>query len=256
MGVLLALVVVLLVASVEPRNLERIVGGGAAALNQYPAIAALVAEDSPTVFSLICGGTIVSTRSILTAATCTFGHTEHRFRIRVGSLNFGSDGILLHANSIINHQQYNAVTRINDISIIRTTEVIIYGSNIHQAALPPTANYNIGVNQPVWAAGWGNTNLPSLTPTPLQFVELRPVTQATCTTRYRELGRTINANMLCAGLLDFDGRGPCQGDEGGPLFDNGIVVGIYSFRNGCTQSRYPNVFTRTSRYLTWIRNNL
>ena len=54
--------------------------------------------------------------------------------------------------------------------------------------------------------------------------------------------------------------GPCLGDSGGPLIcgQNGLPVltGIVSFGEGCAKTNFPGVYTKVSRYLAWIKNNL
>jgi secreted trypsin-like serine protease len=43
-----------------------------------------------------------------------------------------------------------------------------------------------------------------------------------------------------------------QGDIGGPLFVDGIVVGLVSWSNGCATPGYPTVHTRVAHYRDWI----
>lgn len=49
-----------------------------------------------------------------------------------------------------------------------------------------------------------------------------------------------------------------QGDSGGPLqcaMEDGrwILAGITSFGSGCAKPGFPDVYTRLSYYLPWIR---
>ena len=43
-----------------------------------------------------------------------------------------------------------------------------------------------------------------------------------------------------------------QGDSGGPLVANNKVIGIASFVKPCAEGK-PDVFTRVSAYLSWIK---
>lgn len=51
-----------------------------------------------------------------------------------------------------------------------------------------------------------------------------------------------------------------QGDSGGPLVSKQDSVwvqsGIVSFEDGCGQASSPGVYTRVSRYQTWINNQI
>lgn len=72
----------------------------------------------------------------------------------------------------------------------------------------------------------------------------------------------ITENQLCAGgIKDKDS---CKGDSGGPLmtvFQRGrgegqwYQAGIVSRGIGCGIG-YPGIYTRVSRFTTWIVNNL
>nr|CAH0098717.1 unnamed protein product [Daphnia galeata] len=56
--------------------------------------------------------------------------------------------------------------------------------------------------------------------------------------------------MLCAAA---PGRDTCQGDSGGPLIVDKVgQVGITSFGRGCTDPKYPGVYTRIAYHLSWI----
>ncbi|XP_072290169.1 tissue-type plasminogen activator isoform X2 [Eucyclogobius newberryi] len=68
-------------------------------------------------------------------------------------------------------------------------------------------------------------------------------------------GRTVTANMLCAG----DTRGlddACKGDSGGPLVcrnnNRMMLMGVISWGDGCGQKDKPGVYTRVSHYIDWM----
>ncbi|KAL0850888.1 hypothetical protein ABMA28_006797 [Loxostege sticticalis] len=65
----------------------------------------------------------------------------------------------------------------------------------------------------------------------------------------------ITDNMLCSGWLDVGGRDQCPGDSGGPLYHNGVVVGVCSFGDTCGSAHFPGVNARVSRYIGWINKN-
>lgn len=99
---------------------------------------------------------------------------------------------------------------------------------------------------------------------------------------------TITDNMICAGLRT-GGKDSCQvsisppvcesdfylnfllrlcpkrfvssqGDSGSPLVSKQdsqwILAGVVSFGEGCALAKFPGVYTRVSRYQTWINSHI
>ncbi|KAJ8736109.1 hypothetical protein PYW08_006765 [Mythimna loreyi] len=239
--------------SAVPSNPQRIVGGSVTTIDRYPTIAALLYSWNLSTYSQACGGSILNNRSVLTAAHCTIGDANNRWRIRVGSTWANSGGVVHTLSQIINHPQYNGNTYNNDIAVLRSASTFTFNNNVRAASIAGS-NYNLGDNQPVWAAGWGTTSQGGSSSEQLRHVELRVINQATCRNNYASRGITINDNMLCSGWSG-GGRDQCQGDSGGPLYHNGIVVGVCSFGIGCAQAQFPGVNARVSRYTSWITSN-
>ena len=54
----------------------------------------------------------------------------------------------------------------------------------------------------------------------------------------------------------------CQGDSGGPLVcresdaDPYLLHGVTSFGIGCAEPGYPGVYTRVSKYVNWIEEQI
>ncbi|XP_045449181.1 trypsin, alkaline B-like [Melitaea cinxia] len=244
-----------LVVATASTSASRIVGGSVTSIEQYPFAAALLSSSTGLFFGQSCGGTIINNRSVLTAAHCfNFNSQPFQWRIRVGSTNYNSGGVLVTVNMIIRHGSYNSGTGDNDVAIMRIDGAFNFNNNVRAAQI---AGYNPADNALVWVIGWGVLSSGSSVPSvQLRHVQVYVVNQATCRARYDELGgRRVTDNMICSGVLDVGGRDGCQGDSGGPVLHNNIVVGITSWGRGCAQPRYPGVNARVSRYISWIQNN-
>uniref|UniRef100_A0A2A4K5Z2 Peptidase S1 domain-containing protein n=1 Tax=Heliothis virescens TaxID=7102 RepID=A0A2A4K5Z2_HELVI len=239
-------------AAVPSSGPQRIVGGSLTTIDQYPGIVALLSSSNLITYIQFCGGNIINNRSILTAAHCTGNQPAIMFRFRAGSSFASSGGVVYNVQEVINHPSYNIATFLdNDFAIMRSASAIIYNNNVSPVSIAG-ANYNLADNQVVWAAGWGFTelNAPS---EQLRHVQIYSISQAICRSRYGS--STITDNMLCAGVLDVGGRNQCSQDSGGPVYHNGVLVGVTSFGAGCFQNVFPVVNARVSSASAWIVSN-
>jgi len=96
-------------------------------------------------------------------------------------------------------------------------------------------------------SGWGYTlssdgvlNLPSK----LQAANVFIVSRPECDYVYAAYGG-ITQSMICANVPG-GGKGPCEGDNGGPLVFGGKLVGIMSWGNGCGSAQYPMVYSNVA----------
>ncbi|KAJ8735783.1 hypothetical protein PYW07_007403 [Mythimna separata] len=245
---LLALAVTAVAA--VPAHPQRIVGGSVTTIGQYPHMAAALVSNDGVNFRQNCGSTILNNRSVLTAAHCTIGHAANRWRFRVGSTFANSGGIVHNLAFIINHPSYNPQTYNNDVAIMRSATTISHNNNVRPVSIAG-ANYNLGDNQVVWAAGWGLTSEWGSPSEQLRHVQIFTINQAACRNSYP----TLTDNMLCSGVPNVGGRDQCSMDSGGPLYHNGIQVGICSFGTGCARPNFPGVNARVSRFSQWISSN-
>lgn len=84
----------------------------------------------------------------------------------------------------------------------------------------------------------------------LQSTNVPLITNKVCKIVY---GNRITDDMVCAGI-PAGGRDACQGDTGGPLAVNGVLVGVISWGNGCGRPNRPGVYARVSYFVKWIRS--
>lgn len=226
------------------RNSTFIVGGSAAAAGEIPWIASL------STTSHFCGGSIITSRTVLTAAHCLDGQTASRLKVRVGSLQHAGGGTQLSVTQIKIHNQYNPSTIDYDVGLVITSTAIPIGGNVATVSLASSDPAN---GAAVVAAGWGTTSQGSGTlPANLLKVTVNVIARATCQSAYGS--SSITARMICAGVTG-GGKDSCQGDSGGPLTSGNQQVGIVSWGRGCAQAAYPGVYSSVSALLSWITSN-
>merc|ERR1712106_655808 len=193
------------------KRTSRIVGGTETEVNEYPWMAAIATNSG----SFFCGGTLISSQWVLTAAHCMFkdnagtqAQTAGEIRIVLGEHDIGSSTEsqiprkVVQVSQIINHPSYDASSSNNDIALIKLSEEV--DLNVYTpACLPKTADNYEG--QKAWVYGWGTTSFGGSTSDKLLEVEVPVVSNTVCSSA---MSAGITDAMLCAGgELNKDG---CQ----------------------------------------------
>ncbi|XP_046961253.1 trypsin, alkaline B-like isoform X3 [Vanessa cardui] len=231
---------------------QRIIGGSLTTIQNYP-FAAVVLRNTNQGYTQACGGVILNNRSVVSVGHCFYGTSPNVWRIRVGSSYASSGGSTHNVGSLIIHPDYNNMLD-NDIGIFRVSSSFSLGGNVQPGRFAGP-NYNVADGQAVWTAGWGAIYYGGPRSEQLRHVQIFTVNYTVCRRNYNIISVTIPETQMCAGILDQGGRDFCEGDYGGPLVHNGVVVGISTYGFVCGRDRYPGVYSRVSSFINWIQNN-
>ncbi|XP_075973853.1 trypsin, alkaline B-like [Anticarsia gemmatalis] len=250
MRVISFLVLFVAAASAAP-DLGRIAGGSLTTIDRYPSMVSFTNTQNFVTWRQECGGSILNVRAILTAAHCTGPFTYDRTRIRVGSSFSQSGGTLFGVSRLIQHPNYGNFIMDSDIAIVHLNGFITY-NEFAQPGQFSGANYNVAVGDPVWATGWGISVNGGTVSEQLRHVQLWIVSQAQCRQSFSVV---VTEGMICVLPREF-GNGQCSSDSGGPIFHNGVIVGVLSFKGHvCGSNIDPSVSIGVSRYISWIQEN-
>uniref|UniRef100_A0A182IJT4 Uncharacterized protein n=1 Tax=Anopheles atroparvus TaxID=41427 RepID=A0A182IJT4_ANOAO len=216
---------------------------------------------------------LINDRYVLTAAHCVFGSDRSRFRVK----------FLLHDRTVAKEDSFerkvsyimtnwflNVLLFItNDVALLKLSEPVPLGETIVPVCLPPEGNAYAGYEvRPDWQAafhnsgivtGWGKTGDGTF-PVRLQEVHVPILGNAECHNQTQYFRFQINERMMCAGIPE-GGKDSCQGDSGGPLhvFDQDanrfVIAGVVSWGFGCAQPKFPGIYARVNRFISWINFN-
>jgi trypsin len=223
----------------------RIVGGDDAMPGEFPY---QVSWQSKHGFNS-CGGSIISSEYVLTAAHCCEG-VSHSYQIVAGEHNVDEDDGTEQRMEIkkrIIHEDYDSSNIDNDVCVLHLEGSI--EMNNYAAAVPIEAqDHDHSEGEEFVVTGWGTLSSGGSAPSILQKVSVPFVDEKTCKHAYGS--SSITAGMICAGRK---GKDSCQGDSGGPMVgSDGKQVGVVSWGYGCAEEGYPGVYTRVAHYHDWI----
>ncbi|EZA51968.1 Chymotrypsin-2 [Ooceraea biroi] len=226
---------------------EAIVGGDIATFAQFKYQVSLQSHDDH-----ICGGTIISTRHILTAAHCVDDsfYTDDMVVVS-GTNNLKSGGEIHKIKCIRKHPNYTGEEKDgwkNDIAII-TLEKPLKINNV-QAPIPLASKDHVNGDKRGIVSGWGKTKVSGSTAVMLRWLSVNVLSLERCLRGHKN-PRT-NENHICT--LEKVGKGACQGDSGGPLVVDGEVVGVVSWVFPCALG-ISDVFINVYKYLDFIKES-
>ncbi|CAH0625230.1 unnamed protein product [Chrysodeixis includens] len=242
---------------------SRIVGGTEAAAGSHRHMVALT--TGLLVRSFLCGGSLVTQRTVLTAAHCiaavfSWGSLSSSLRVTVGTNRWSSGGQTYSVSRNVTHANYVSNIIKNDIGILITSSNVALNNNVQPVAL----NFNyVGGGVPVRAAGWGRIRGGGPLSATLLEVQLSTLAGNACVSQVIQASQTLNVAAppvqphieLCT--FRSEGFGTCNGDSGSALtrVDNGQQVGIVSWGFPCARGA-PDMFVRVSAYQSWVASNL
>jgi secreted trypsin-like serine protease len=264
----------------DARAEDVIVGGNAAKEGAWPWQVRIY--DNLTDNVGFCGGTIIASRWVLTAAHCFPGESRSAV-VGYGSID-RTRTTRIEADKIIPHPSFASGGKA-DIALIRLSAPIAKPRVVELATSKNSAQL-LKPQTKVTVVGWGAkwdlrvfeealkslegrkyvlpTRLPNAqtieTPKLLHEVTLNIVDHGECQARYTSLGVrdfSVSESELCASYPD-GGRDSCYGDSGGPLVTakpggrGYIQVGVVSWGPQCGNPHFPGVYTSVAKYEDWI----
>ncbi|XP_059053397.1 CLIP domain-containing serine protease HP8-like isoform X2 [Achroia grisella] len=260
------------------QNEDKIVGGTQADIDEHPWMV-LLRYDKPNGWGFYCGGVLISSRYVMTAAHCVKGDdlpTNWRLsQVRLGEWNTSSSvdcvgddcsGPVqdISIEQTIAHEGYDPSDKDqqNDIALLRLSRNAQFNDFVKPICLPISneLRHSGFVGYDMEVAGWGKTESRSESDVKLK-VRVPVVSTNDCARVFSRVSREITNNQMCAGGVS--GQDSCRGDSGGPLMgkvaqvSNWIAFGVVSYGpSPCGTPGWPGVYTRVGAYMDWILSKL
>ncbi|CAG7723429.1 unnamed protein product [Allacma fusca] len=261
---------------VPPRD-ARIWNGTAAVGNDFPWQVRIEQfnRHGTNTWDHICGGTLISSRHVLTASHCLDKDAD-RYQVLVGTHSRHNKGRKFRVRDYVQHRETHYEYE-NDIALMTIEDDQGRGVTCDQHVQPICLDgpeFKDGTY--CFVSGWGSTETRNLSDR-LLYASVPLLPFKTCqnvfdgrlppnyvepSSNYLRSMYSMNLRtrftnkMICAGPLG-GGSDVCSGDSGGPLacFDNNSVAyltGITSWAASLCGSQ-PSAYTKVSEYKNWIR---
>jgi secreted trypsin-like serine protease len=267
----------------RPRHAQpEIVGGRPVPEGELPFM--VYYETGPQDNGVACGGSLITSRHVLTAAHCTGPDGGHNppyltadYFVGIGQVNLdrlGQENIF-GVVEVSRHPNWDPdVSQAFDVAVLELDRDVPAGLGTPVPFVGSGDGRFNGAGQPVVVSGWGRTSDGGNSSTILLEVDINVVSDDDCAAAYNRPGEFDPNSMICAGA---PGRDSCQGDSGGPLFVQVKVgerielikgkkkkgkkrkvkkvvvpifentqIGIVSFGQGCADPDFPGVYAEVS----------
>ncbi|KAJ8719976.1 hypothetical protein PYW07_012019 [Mythimna separata] len=237
----------------------RIVGGTQAPAGSHNHMVAMT--TGLQVRSFQCGGSLITRRTVLTAAHCIVAVSSgasltSSLRVVVGTNRWNSGGTAYALHRFINHGHYVPSTLKNDIGLLITNTNVVLNNQV--STVPITYAF-IGGGVPARVAGWGRTSAGGPLSATLLELRMNTITGNDCVQRVQRAAIELNFRAppvdpnLEVCTFHAPGFGTCNGDSGSALRrnDNGHQFGIVSWGFPCARGA-PDMYVRLSAYQSWL----
>lgn len=255
---------------------NRVNFGSDASLGQFPwLVAYFYIEKNSEKGKFICGGSLISSKLIVTAAHCIHekgdssrikNPQDSLFFVGVNDLRGNekfSQPIVASHFHIHPKWKTSEIRYDNDIAIVVLSRPVNFNENVRPICIwTKTSNYEDMIERNGIVSGWGLTEHGMESIATAKFVKIPVIKDGTCLRKDSRLTIFTSENTFCAGKENIK-NGPCKGDSGSAFISEigsksylrGVVsVGIWSLEKQNCDLTFFSVFTDVAKYTSWIQN--
>lgn len=211
----------------RPQSTGLIKGGMVVSRGQFPWLTAYFYTGKYST-EFICGGSLISSKLIITAAHCIEGpeadstvrKAEHSTffigKNKLDSLTGEMFYVTSTAAFLHVHPNWKAGAKLyeNDIAIAVLVKKVEFNKYVKPICIwRDTTSYEDIINKPGIVTGWGKTDELAISSSAAMYVKIPAVSNEKCLRSHQRFFDLLADNAFCAGIKDSN-IGPCSGDSG------------------------------------------
>ncbi|XP_056153482.1 hyaluronan-binding protein 2 [Lampris incognitus] len=245
----------------QSRRSGRIFGGKKSLPGAHPWQVSLQTrpEGSSQPFSHLCGGILIESCWVLTAAHCIKSSVD--MQVMIGGVDLEKDeehDQVIPVERAIVHEDYKATpfSLHSDIALLqlRVVDRPYCAKETHFVKTACLSQRPFQDGTECVISGWGATETQKYGSNKLMDARVLLISKDRCSAP-NVYGKSLDDSMFCAGKMK-GGVDSCQGDSGGPLVceRNGThyVSGVVSWGDGCGKKNKPGVYADVHMFVDWI----
>ncbi|KAL0480186.1 Tmprss2 [Acrasis kona] len=251
----LLLIIYAVYANTKDQNKQLIAGGTLANPGDLPHQVLLYYQDPDTLTQKTCGGAMINSQWIMTAAHCFETSTDaSKYFVIAGETNIVNK-VRHRVTKIVRHPNFIVKQNINDIALAKLDTTLQETSTLKYVNIPNTIS-NLNTGNLLWISGWG-VFMDGTVPNDLYKAQI-PLQPQTFCTDYFYAQNYSPSYFICAG--DGLGKDSCQGDSGGSIVQKDNIndtrwtsYGITSYGpTGCGDKGSVGAYARVDIHSQWI----
>jgi len=203
-----------------------------------------------------CGASLITSNHVMSAGHCKITGAIQRTTVALEGTDYTDLKQQYTAKEWIVHPDFTQTLLIDyDYSVITLDSVVTLKPGVVEAITLPTPD--MVFTGPAWISGWGKLSGDNnVLPTQLQIVQLPIISDEECGKSWG--ARRVTPQSICVG---GEGHGACNGDSGGPLFQEvsgtWFLIGNTSWgASTCDATAYPTVYSKNTAVYQWIQDQI